>query len=53
MLKKTSENPVDYESAAPKQDFKCFENAMKQIVKAAPIRKTEAKLHRSRSCKTR
>jgi hypothetical protein len=41
MLKKISDNPVDYESDVPKQDFKCFENAMKQIVKAAPIKKNQ------------
>ena len=41
MLKKISDNPTDYKSDTPKQDFKCFEKAMKQIVKAAPIKVTQ------------
>jgi hypothetical protein len=36
MLKKTSDNPHNYESDAPQEDMKRFEDAMKHLVKVPP-----------------
>ncbi|MCE5322246.1 hypothetical protein LLG46_02900 [bacterium] len=41
MLKKTSNNPVDHKSDSPREDFKRFEDAMKHIVKASPVKKAK------------
>jgi hypothetical protein len=36
MLKKTSNNPHNYESDAPQEDMKRFEDAMTHLVKVPP-----------------
>lgn len=39
MLKKTSDNPHNYESDSPREDMKRFEDTMAHLVKAKPKRK--------------
>lgn len=39
MLKKTSDNPHNYESDAPQEDMKRFEDTMTHLVKVPPKHK--------------